>query len=152
MAFDLLHLFSHLADADAEPTSLDGFGVVLRQQCPAMGQLSADLARYSALHDRHITGQINLGVWPEASEVACIGYSFLLQYETTLLQLGVSELGCIVLGILPGPLSRLSGNLSGDDLIAFQLDEWTEFTRDECVSQADALAAATHYLANSRFK
>ena len=152
MPFDLLHLFHHLADADAESTSLDGFGVVFRQLCPSTDQLSVDLARYSTLHQRHVNDHINRGLCPEAAEVDCIGYSLLLQHGPTLVQLGVSELGCILLGILPKPLSRLSGNLSGDELIAFQLDEWTEFTRDECVSQHDAVAAANHYLINSRFK
>ena len=152
MTFELLHLFPHLADVDAVSTSLDGFGVVHQQQCNSIDQLAADIARYSSLHQRHVDDHIERGLWPEAGDVACIGYSLLLRGDSALVQLGVAELGCIALGVLPKPLSLLLGNLAGNELIGFQLDDWTEFTRDECVSLTDALAAVSYYLINSHFK
>ncbi len=152
MAFDVLHVFPHLANTGAVLTPLDGWGTLQRQTCDSIERLAADLDRYSALHQQYVDDHVTRGLWPEASDVSCIGYSLFVRNQTTMVQLGVSPLGCIVFRILPKPLARLSGNLSGDDLIAFQLDEWTEFTRDECVSRADALEAVKYCLVNSRFK
>ena len=146
MAFAILHLFEHLADPKAKRVTEKGWGHLWIQDCSSFTELTSQLDAYESLHQSHVQSHIDAGLWPEAEDVDAVGFSFLIRNDIALVQIGVSPLGCIVMRHTPKPLQIFGGTLSGDELIAFQLDEWTEYSLSECVSRAEALAAADNCL------